>query len=136
LEARERGMLNLLNRCDESKIWFLDEETLRTAIRGEVEDWRAFLQESEDGLGESEMWRRDVNKKKRLSQSGLCVQPPHGKFYFTCHTTAKVTTRTDERIQRKCNFHRDIRLVSTNDICLFQLFQYGNQLRCFKLFVY
>ena len=57
-------MVNVFNRCDESKIWLLDEETLRTAIRGEVEDWRAFLQESEDALGESEMWRRDVNKKK------------------------------------------------------------------------
>ena len=57
-------MVNVFNRCDESKIWLLDEETLRTAIRVEMEDWRVFLQESEDVLGEGEMWRRDVNKKK------------------------------------------------------------------------
>lgn len=57
-------MGNVFNRCDESKIWFLGEETLRTAIRGEVEDWRAFLQESEDVLGEVKCGGVMSTKKK------------------------------------------------------------------------
>jgi hypothetical protein len=80
-------MENVFNRCDESKISVLGEETLRTAIRGEVEDWRAFLQESEDGFGESEMWRRDVNKKKDYHKA-VCASN-HRTANFISHATLR-----------------------------------------------
>jgi len=78
--------------------------------------------------------RRDVNKKIRLSQNGLCVQPRHGKISFTC-TMTRMTTRADER----CQFDKDIYPIYIHEPYLpFQLFMLpnGGQAIRFKCLMY